>query len=1041
MNVSRPFIERPVATSLLMLLLLLFGVAGYALMPLAALPQVELPTISVSAELPGASAEVMATSVATPLERQIALISGVSEITSTSSQGSTSITVQFDLSRSIDAAAQDVQAALNAAASVLPKTLPTPPSWEKANPADFQIMSIAVTSDVLPLADVDVYADSYIAQQLSRIPGVGLVDLHGEQKPAIRVQLDPGKLATLGLSLEQVRAALGTATANAPKGTLDGPKRSVSVDATDQLNKAAEFDNLVLAYRNGAPVRVHDIGRAMSGVQDVKQAAWIQGHRAIIVDIHKQPGFNVVDTVDEIRRQLPAIERTLPASVTTQVVNDRTQTIRAGLRDVERTLALTVFLVVLVVFLFLHGVWATLIPATAIPLSIAGTFGVMSVLGYSVDNLSLMGITIAVGFVVDDAIVVIENIIRHVEAGMSPLEASLKGSREVSFTVVSMTTSLIAALIPLLLMTGVVGRLFREFSITVSVALLVSAVVSLTVTPMMCRVLLLLDRRRRPSAIGRVSAAAFSSLAAAYDRALTRVLRHPALTLVTALAILLLTVVLFWLVPKGFFPQQDTGQIQGSTEAPPDISAPAMAERQLELVRLIVADPDVANVYSWISPTPAMNNGRLVINLKPFAERRADAGQIMGRLRKKVAGLPGIELHLRTRQELQIGGRSSQTQFQYTLEDTDIADLYAWTPRLIARLKTLPQLSDVTSDMQSAAPRTTVVIDRDRAAQFGITPQAIDDTLYDALGQRQVATIFTQVDQYHVVMELDPDRKLDASALQEIRVPSATGQLVPLAAVARFEDSTTPLQINHQGQFPAVTLSFNLAPGVALGDAVAAVTRSLGEVVLPPTMHGSFQGNAKAFEASVSTQPWLILAAVLAVYIVLGILYESYIHPLTILSTLPPAGLGALLALWLFHYELNVISMIGIILLIGIVKKNAIMMVDVALDLERRERLTAAEAIHRACRLRFRPIMMTTAAALFGSLPLALGTGAGSELRAPVGVALVAGLLVSQALTLFTTPVVYLYLDRLGEKLRGQLTGTVEASAAGTYDPVVPPAA
>jgi multidrug efflux pump len=1013
LNVSRVFIERPVATSLLMLLLLLFGVAGYAVMPLAALPQVELPTIGISAELPGASAQVMATSVATPLERQLALISGVSEITSTSSQGSTSITVQFDLSRSIDAAAQDVQAAINAASSLLPKTLPSPPSYEKANPADFQIMSIAVTSDVLPLSEVNVYADSYIAQQLSRISGVGLVDLHGEQKPAIRVQVDPGKLATLGLSLEQVRAALGSSTANSPKGTLDGPKRSVSVDATDQLSKASDFDNLVLAYRNGAPIRVHDIGRAISGVQDVKQAAWIQGRRAIIVDIHKQPGFNVVDTVDEIRRQLPALEKSLPASVTTQVVNDRTQTIRASLRDVERTLLVTVALVVLVVFLFLRGFWATLIPATAIPLSIAGTFAVMSVLGYSIDNLSLMGITIAVGFVVDDAIVVIENIMRHVEAGQSPLEASLQGAREVSFTVVSMTASLIAALIPLLLMGGVVGRLFREFSTTVSVALLVSALVSLTVTPMLCRVLLHLDQRHRPGALVQSFAAAFEALARSYDRALTVVLRHPASTLTTVLAIVVVTGVVFWFVPKGFFPQQDTGQIQGTTEASTDISAPAMAARQLELVKIVMADPDVDNVYSWISPTPTLNNGRLVINLKPFASRRADAGQVMNRLRKKTADIPGIELHLRTRQELQVGGRTSQTQFQYTLEDTDSAELYVWTPRLIAKLKALPQLSDVASDLQNAAPQTTVVIDRDRAAQFGITPQAIDDTLYDALGQRQVATIFTQVDQYHVVLELDPEHKLDAAALQDIRVPSASGLLVPLAAVARFEDSTTPLQINHQGQFPAVTLSFNLAPNVALGDAVAAVERTLSAMTLPATLHGSFQGNAKAFQASVGTQAYLVLAAVLAVYIVLGILYESYIHPLTILSTLPPAGLGALIALWLLGFDLNVISMIGIILLIGIVKKNAIMMVDVALSLEREQSIPAVEAIQRACRLRFRPIMMTTGAALFGALPLALGTGAGAELRAPVGIALVGGLLVSQALTLFTTPVIYLYLDRL----------------------------
>jgi multidrug efflux pump len=997
--------------------LLLFGVTGYVLMPLAALPQVELPTINVSADLPGASAEVMATAVATPLERQLALIPGVTDMTSSSAQGSTSITVQFDLSRSIDAAAQDVQAAINSASGLLPRSLPSPPSWEKANPADFQIMSIAVTSEVLPLQQVDVYADSYIAQQLSRIKGVGLIDLHGEQKPAVRVQIDPGKLNALGLSMEQVRAALGSATANAPKGTLDGPKRSVSVDATDQLTRASEYDALILAWHNGASVRVRDIGRAVDGPQDVKQAAWIQGQRAIIVDIHKQPGGNVVETVDEIRRVLPELERTLPVSVKAEVVNDRTQTIRASLTDVQRTMLLTIALVVFVVFAFLRGFWATLIPALAIPLSIAGTFGILNLGGYSIDNLSLMGITIAVGFVVDDAIVVIENIIRHVEAGDKPLEAALEGAGQVSFTVVSMTVSLIAALIPLLFMSGVVGRLFREFAVTVSVALLVSALVSLTVTPMLCRVLLHLDQRHQPGRIARAAEAAFNGLAGAYDRALVRVLRHPAITLATTLVVLLVTLTLFWFIPKGFFPQQDTGQIVGSSEAPSDISAPAMALRQMELVRQVMADSDVAKVYSWTNSSP-LNQGRLVINLKPFGERTSNAAQIMARLKKKVRGTSGIELRLRTRQELQVGGRSSATQFQYTLEDTDLNELVTWTPTLMARLKTLPQLSDVTSDLESAAPRTTVVIDRDRAAQFGITPQAIDDTLYDALGQREVATIFTQIDQYHVVLELDPAHKLDADALLQIRVASSTGALVPLSNFARFQDSQAPAQINHQGQFPAVTLSFNLAGDVALGDAVNAVDQAIRGAALPATLHGSFQGNAKAFKSSSGSQPWLILAAVLAVYVVLGVLYESYIHPLTILSTLPSAGLGALLSLWLLGYDLNVISMIGIILLIGIVKKNAIMMVDVALELERREGADPRVAIHHACKLRFRPIMMTTAAAILGALPLALGSGAGSELRAPVGVALVGGLMVSQVLTLFTTPVVYLYLDRLSSTLK-----------------------
>ena len=1023
MNPSAPFIHRPVATSLLILVLVLFGVAGYALMPLAALPQVDLPTINVSADLPGASAEVMATAIATPLERQLALIPGVTDMTSTSASGGTSITVQFDLGRSIDAAAQDVQAAINSASGLLPRTLPSPPSWEKANPADFQIMSIAVSSDTLPLQQVDVFADSYIAQQLSRIPGVGLIDLHGEQKPAIRVQVDPGKLDALGLSLEQVRAALGSATANAPKGTLDGPKRSVAIDATDQLTQAREYGDVILAWHNGAPVHVHDIGQAISGPQDVKQAAWIQGRRAIIVDIHKQPGGNVVDTVDAIKRALPALERSLPASVKTEVVNDRTQTIRASLVDVQRTLMLTIGLVVAVVFLFLRGFWATLIPALAIPLSIAGTFGVLSLAGYSIDNLSLMGITIAVGFVVDDAIVVIENIIRRVESGEAVLPAALQGSRQVAFTVVSMTISLIAALIPLLFMGGVVGRLFREFSVTVSVALVVSAIVSLTATPMLCRVFLQLDRGHRPGRFSQGAERAFQRLAAAYDRALVRVLRHPAITLTTTGVVLAMTIGLFWLIPKGFFPQQDTGQIVGASEAPTDISAPAMAARQLALVERIVGDPGVANVYSWIDPSP-LNQGRLVINLKPFDQRTDDAARVMARLKKAVADVPGIELHLRTRQELQVGGRSSTTQFQYTLQDTDFRELTGSIPHILGELRKLPGLSDVTSDLESAAPRATVVIDRERAGQFGITPQLIDDTLYDAFGQREVATIFTEIDQYHVVLELAPEARLDATALERIRVPSSTGALVALKAFAHVEEGSAPLLINHQGQFPAVTLSFNLAPGVALGDAVQAVDRAMARMDLPPTLQGSFQGNAKAFRASTDSQPWLILGAILAVYVVLGILYESYIHPLTILSTLPSAGLGALLALWLFHYELNVISMIGIILLIGIVKKNAIMMVDVALELERTVDQDPREAIHHACKLRFRPIMMTTGAALFGALPLALGHGAGSELRAPVGVALVGGLLVSQVLTLFTTPVIYLYLDRVALAFKRRVAAT-----------------
>jgi len=1030
MDISTPFIQRPIATSLLMLLVLLLGVAGYLLMPIAALPQVELPTIQVSTDLPGASAEVMATSVAAPLERQLALISGITELSSTSALGSSSITIQFDLSRNIDAAAQDVQAAINAAAGLLPRNLPNPPTYEKANPADFQIMSLAVTSNTLPLSQLNVYADSYIAQRLSRVRGVGLIDLHGEQKPAVRVQINPNKLASLQLGLEQVRAALATATVNEPKGTLDGPRRSVTVDSTDQITRASEYDALILAYRNGAPIRVRDVGQAIDGVEDVKQAAWVRDRPAIIVDIHKQPGFNVVETVDQIKQLLPELMRSLPASVDVEVVNDRTQTIRAALREIQRTLAITAALVVMVVFVFLRGVWVTLIPASAIPLSILGTFAVMYALGYSVDNLSLMGITIAVGFVVDDAIVVIENIVRHVESGAAPLRAAIDGARQVAFTVVSMTLSLIAALIPLLFMGGVAGRLFREFSVTVSVALLVSAVVSLTVTPMLCRIFLPLDRRRAPGPLAARSERVFQSVLALYDRTLAWVLARPRATLTLTLAILVLTVVLYVVIPKGFFPQQDTGQILGATEAPIDISVPEMSQRQLALVRVVKDDPDVQSVYSWIGP-PAIGNGRVVINLKPFRDRRSTAGQVMTRLKRAVAGVHGIQLRMRTRQDLQIGGRASSTQFQYTLQDVDLKELYAMTPKLIARLSSLPQLSDVTSDLQDGAPRTTVIIDRDRAGSFGISPQVIDDTLYDALGQRQVATIFTQIDQYRVVLEIDPAHKLDAGALQEMYVPGANGRLVPMAAFTRLEDSRIPLTIGHQDQFPAVTLSFNLAAGVALGDAVNAVEAALGRMTdIPVTLRGSFEGTAQAFKSSLGSQPYLIAAAILAVYIVLGVLYESYVHPITILSTIPSAGIGALLALMLFGYDLGVISLIGIILLIGIVKKNAIMMVDVALESERRDRMSSESAIRHACHLRFRPIMMTTGAAILGALPLALGTGAGSEVRAPLGVAIVGGLLFSQFLTLYTTPVVYLYIDRINRFRIRESPGAVSTPEA-----------
>jgi len=1011
-NVSEPFILRPVGTSLVMLLVLILGTAAYGLLPIAALPQVDLPTIQISASLPGAAAEVMASSVTSPPERELALISGVTEMTSTSSLGNTSIVVQFDLGRNIDAAAQDVQAALSAAAGNLPKNLPHPPIYEKANPADFQIMSLAVTSDVMPLSEVDRYADSYIAQQLSRVPGVGLVDLHGEQKPAVRVQIDPRKIAWLGLSLEEIRSVLAVSTVDSPKGTLDGPRRTLTVNTTDQLTRASAFDDLVVAYRKGAPIRLRDVGRAIDSVEDVKQAAWLGERRAIIVDIHKQPGFNVAQTVDAIKAALPDLERSLPRAIAVQVISDRTQTIRAALADIQLTMLLSFALVVLVVFAFLRRARATLIPAAAIPLSIIGTFVAMYLLGYTLNNLTLMGLTIAVGFVVDDAIVVIENIMRHIEDGQPPLRAALDGARQVGFTVVSMTTSLIAVFIPLLMMGGTVGRLFREFSVTVSVALLVSAAVSLTITPAMVRVFLM-PGGHSDRGVASIAERAYQRLARGYEHTLDWALGHRRLMLTVTLATMVLSIMLYWIIPKGFFPQQDTGGIFGTTEAPVDISPPAMSQRQLALVRVVMDNPDVALVYSWIGETSTPNNGRLVIVLKPFSQRHASAGQILARIREHATQVPGISLRMQPRQDLIVGGRASRTQFQYTLQDADPRELYAWAPRLLEALKSLSLVQDLNSDLESPAPGMTIVLDRSRAAQFGISPQLLDDTLYDALGQRQVATIFTNVDQYHVVLEVDPKDKLDDHALDSIYVPSDSGKQIPLSVFARFEDTAAPLLISHQGQFPAVTFSFNLASGVALGDAVAQVESTIRGLRMPATLHGSFQGTAQAFKATLATQPYLIAAALIAVYIVLGILYESYVHPVTILSTLPSAGLGALLALMLCHLELSVISLIGIILLIGIVKKNAIMMIDFALDAEREEGLDTEASIRAACLLRFRPIMMTTMAAIFGGLPLALGTGAGSEVRAPLGVAIVGGLLVSQILTLYTTPVIYLYMDRL----------------------------
>jgi multidrug efflux pump len=1013
MNLSKPFINRPVATSLLMLGLVLVGAVAFVLLPVAPLPQVDFPTIRIDADLPGASAETMASTVATPLERSLSDISGISAMTSSSSLGTTSITIQFDLTRNIDAAAQDVQTAINAAGGKLPKDLPSPPTYYKINPADFTILSLALTSDTLPLPEIDRYADDFIATQISQIAGVGLVDFHGEQKPAVRVQINPDKIAQLGLSLEDVRSVLGASTVNGPKGNLDGPSRAVVLDATDQVFDAGAYKNLVVAYKNGAPIRIADVGTAIAAAEDAKEAAWLQNKRTIIIDVHKQPGFNVVETIRQIKDRLPALTASLPPSVKLTIAGDRTQTIEASVHDVQVTLGITVCLVVLVIFAFLGNVRATVIPGVAIPLSLISAFGIMYLLGYSLDNLSLMGLTIAVGFVIDDAIVVVENIHRHVERGVPPQQAALEGAHEVGFTVVSMTTSLIAVFIPVLFMSGVIGRLFREFAMTVTAAIVMSGLISLTVTPTMCARLL---RHHRPQQQGPVYHAferVFATMLRFYDCSLRKVLRHPATTLLVTVATLAATICGYAMMPKGFFPAEDTGLILGVAEAAPDISFAAMADRIQQLGRIVMADPDVDNVYYWIGPNPTVSQGRMMINLKPRDTRAVSAGQIIARLKPKLARIEGIALFMQVRQDVQVGGRPSKTQYQYTLQDGNSDELAHWAPTFEKRLKSLPQLQDLTTDTQASAPRATLRIDRDTASRLGITPQAIDDTLYDAFGQRQVATIFTQLNQYHVVLELDPRFQLDTRALRHIYVRSAAGQLVRLSTFARVEESVAPIAINHQGLFPSVTLSFNLSPGYSLGDAVAAIQTLERELGSPASLITSFQGTAEAFQASLKSQPFLIAAAIIAVYIVLGILYESYIHPITILSTLPSAGIGALLALTLFQQDLSIIAFIGIILLIGIVKKNAIMMIDFALHAERNQGLPPEQSIYQAALLRFRPIMMTTMGALLGALPLTFGTGAGAELRQPLGITIVGGLMLSQILTLYTTPVVYLYLGRL----------------------------
>ncbi len=992
---------------------------GYRQLPVSALPQVEYPTIVVATSLPGASAETMASAVTTPLERQFGQMPSLTPMTSVSSFGTSQITLQFELDRSIDAAEQDVQAAINAASNLLPPTLPAPPSYSKSNPADAPILTLSVSSETVPIDQVDDVADSILAQKISQVAGVGLVTINGGQKPAVRVQVDPTALAGAGLSLEDVRQILVRANVNQPKGNLDGPRQDYTLATNDQLARAASFRPLILAFKNGAAIRLQDVASVVDGVENAQLAGWADARPSVILNVQRQPGANVIEVAERVKALLPRLETAIPRAVEVRILADRTQTVRASVEDVQFTLLLSVVLVVAVIYVFLRSLRATVIPGIAVPLSLVGTFGIMYLCGYSLNNLSLMALTISTGFVVDDAIVMIENISRYVEAGDPPFEAALKGAKQIGFTIVSLTVSLVAVLIPLLFMGGVIGRLFREFAVTLSIAIGVSAVLSLTLTAMMCAHLL-----RAHEEPGRLAAAferGFQASLGVYERTLRFVLRHQPATLVVTIATLVLTGVLWVVIPKGFFPQQDTGLLVGVSEAPADVSFEAMRTRQMALVDVVRSDPDVVSVASFIgadgtNATP--NSGRLSIALRPREERSASAEDVIRRLRPRLAAVEGIALYLQPVQDLQIDTRISRTQFQYTLEDADAGELEEWAPRVLARLQALPELHDVASDLQAAGLQARLVIDRDTASRLGILPQAIDDILYDAFGQRQVSTIFTQLNQYRVILEVKPEFQQDPAALARIFVPTQGGDQVPLSAFTHFEPARTPLAISHQGQFPAATISFNLAPGASLGEAVDAIRKVEREIGMPPSVRAQFVGTAQAFHESLATAPILILAALITVYIVLGVLYESYIHPVTILSTLPSAGVGALLALMLLRIDFSIIALIGVVLLIGIVKKNAIMMIDFALEAERERGASPEDSIYQACLLRFRPIMMTTMAALLGGLPLALGTGTGSELRRPLGISIVGGLLISQLLTLYTTPVVYLYMDRLAHRLQ-----------------------
>jgi HAE1 family hydrophobic/amphiphilic exporter-1 len=1015
LNISEPFIRYPIATSLLMVGLLFIGIVAYPNLPVAPLPQVDFPTLQVSAQLPGASPETMASAVAQPLETQFAQISGVSQMTSVSTLGSTAITLQFDLSRNIDGAASDVLEAINAAGGQLPKNLPSPPTFKKVNPADSPILLLSASSQSMPLTAVDDQVSTKLVQRISQIPGVAQVTIGGQQTPAIRIQLDPAKLVATDLSLEEVRTPLSIATVDDPKGTIYSGNRAFTIYTNDQLTQTKAWNNVIVAYRNDGPLRVSDIGQAVEGPQDTTQAAWADGKRAVFLVIYKQPGANVIDTVDKIMAELPRIRASMPSSIDIGVLSDRTQTIRASVHDVQFTLLLTIALVVAVIFVFLRSLWATIIPSVTVPLSLLGAFALMWAAGYTLDNLSLMALTISVGFVVDDAIVMLENITRYIEEGEEPLAAALKGSGQIGFTIMSISVSLIAVLIPLLLMGGIIGRLFREFAVTLSLTIVVSAVVSLTLTPMMASRFLTSAKDTHHGRLYALSERGFDALLRAYERGLDVVLKFRFVTLLVFLATLVLTGYLFVIIPKGFFPQQDTGLLTGISQAAQGVSVKDMMRHQEALGAIVMKDPGVAHVAMAIGGTGnPSNTGRMFITLKPRDQRDLTADQIIARLQPKLAKVEGAQLFLQASQDLTVGGRAARTQYQYTLQDSDFAELNTWAPKMLAKMAALPELRDVASDQEVAGTTLTLTFDRDQASRYGLTAQTIDDTLYDAFGQREIAQYFTQLSSYEVIMEVLPSLQEDLATLDKIFLKSSTGGEVPLSTFAKW--STTPVEplvISHQGQFPATTISFNLAPGAALSQATDAIQRVQNELKLPATVITSFQGNAQAFQASLTTVPLLIVAALVVVYLILGILYESYIHPITILSTLPSAGVGALATLMLFHFDFSLIALIGIILLIGIVKKNGIMLVDFAMKAQEDEHLSAPDAIRRAALLRFRPIMMTTMAALLGGVPLMLGTGTGSEIRQPLGYAMVGGLIVSQALTLFTTPVIYIYLDQL----------------------------